>query len=857
MATLESETLPPLPPAVHQRLAALRARIRCYIWLEGLAATAVWLGAAFWGSMAIDWCFEPPRPLRGAILAAAGIGLALVLFRFILRRAFVRLSDANMATVLERQFPLLNDSLLTSVSLRDRPIKTTGFNPQMLALTGNLARQRLRDLPISRVFNPMPLVRKVVIALGLALAIGLLAVAAPGVLDLWAQRNLLLAKVEWPRKIRLEAVGFTDGVAKVPQGGNFDLRVRAFRGDIEEPVAPPDKVEVRYRDEGGGRDRKTMKNVGQPVTSSAADEVLQEYSHLFPGVLSSKHLDIAGGDARLYDLQLKVVPNPNLTLKLVCEYPAYIERGAYTKVPVSAAVPEKVPIGSTVTIRGTANKPLEMVQIDGPAAERGTALHREFRGGKLGPEQDQFTFTFVPFPIPAAKPTKTAAAADRKGAGQESAAETAVDAKAPHEYTLQFTVLDTDGFKAPNPILLTLVAVPDEPPEVRVRLVGTREPVVTTQGRLPASGTLTDDHGLARAWWSYTVEERTPPAATKPSGDGAPSTPGPPKVPRQQSGNVALVKSPKASAEHAQLPKDAAGNAPLPQHPAEYTELPNHLPEFVVKEKEAYVEAAEMGLATGQHLTLAVRAADLCTFGNGPKGENIGSGETWQLDVVSLDELLTRLEAQELLVKQRFEAIVEEVTDTRNLLLKMNFTPPEKAVTASPNARPAGAEPGERQEEAPKFTADQLKTRRLERTLQALQNCRKNAMETADVVAAIEEIRLQLDNNQVDDEPHKKRIEKQVLEPLHYIVGKMFPEMEKRLLALQEKIGDLAVGPQRRDAAQEQADLILAKMREVLDHMMKTEDFNVNVVQRLKKIIKTEQELMIRTKKTEQDRLGE
>ena len=65
-------------------------------------------------------------------------------------------------------------------------------------------------------------------------------------------------------------------------------------------------------------------------------------------------------------------------------------------------------------------------------------------------------------------------------------------------------------------------------------------------------------------------------------------------------------------------------------------------------------------------------------LGNGP---NIGSGETWQLDVVSEDELVTRLEAQELLVKQRFEQIVEEMTETRNLLLKMDFTPPEKAVT--------------------------------------------------------------------------------------------------------------------------------------------------------------------------------
>ena len=269
---------PPLPPAIRQQLAVLRAKIRRYVWLEGLAAMAVWLGAAFWGSMALDWIFEPPRPVRVAVLVVAGSGLALVLFRFILRRAFVRLSDANMATILERQFPKLNDSLLTSVCCcRPRSAAQSGnppskFNPEMLARTSRLAGQQVEDLPLSEVFNPMPRVRKVVIALGLAGTIGLLANSAPSVLNLWAERNLLLASTKWPRKIRLEAVGFTDDgrhlVAKVAEGSNFELRVQAFRGDTEIPVVP-EKVEIRYRSEGGGRDRKTMKNIGRPVTSNA------------------------------------------------------------------------------------------------------------------------------------------------------------------------------------------------------------------------------------------------------------------------------------------------------------------------------------------------------------------------------------------------------------------------------------------------------------------------------------------------------------------------------------------------------------------------------------------------------------
>jgi hypothetical protein len=852
----------PLPPAIRQQLDALRGKIRGYVWREGLAATAVWLGVVFWGSMALDWSFELPRALRLVVLAVAGAGLALVFYRFIVRRAFVHLSDGNMATILERQFPQLNDSLLTYVSHCEHPAARQEFNPQMLSQTGDLAERRLESaltgkvfdvkfqvggyswkmrldsVRLGEVFDPMPIVRKVVIALGLASAICLLAGVAPSVLDLWARRNLFLAEALWPRSVRLEALGFTDDgeghlVAKVAKGANFDLRVQAFRADTEIPVVP-EKVEIRYRYEGGARERRTMKNIGHTVTAAAAtqrvpDEPLQEYSHQFTGVLNSAEIDIAGGDARIPRLKLVVVPNPNLNLELVCEYPPYMERASLTIPSVSGAVPIRVPVGSRITIHGMATKPLEKLEIDSPGAEGGAALHRQFLSTELGPEQNEFTHTFEPFPGPKADPIKTASEKESKPA-----------ANAPREFTVQFALRDCDGLKAREPILLTLVAVPDEPPEVKVRLVGTREPVVTPKGRLPVTGTVSDDHGLNKIWWNYTVEERAPPALAQHLKDkdkeaaSSPKPTGPTKPPPQRSGEVLL--------------------AVLPKHQAEYAA------------KDAVLKASEISLATGQRLNLAVRAADLCTFGNGP---NIGSGESWQLDVVSEDELVTRLEARELLIKQRYEQIVEEMTETRNLLLKMDFTPPEKeeaigtgnkttqlpGAGARPKPKMPGAEPGEREADAPKLTLEKLNERRLERTLQALQNCRKNSLETADVAAAIEEIRIQLDNNEANNGTRRQRIETQVLQPLHVIVDSMFPVLDRRIVALQEKIDNLSVGPQRRDVALRQADQILAMMRDVLDHMMKAEDFNINVVQRLKKIIERQKELTRLTEKTEQDSL--
>ena len=96
-------------------LGTLRRRIRQYVWLEGAAAAVAWLGVAFWATLAVDWFFEPPVAVRGAMLAAVVVVLAAVVLQLIGRRAFVRITDGNAAMVLERRFPQLDDSLLTAV----------------------------------------------------------------------------------------------------------------------------------------------------------------------------------------------------------------------------------------------------------------------------------------------------------------------------------------------------------------------------------------------------------------------------------------------------------------------------------------------------------------------------------------------------------------------------------------------------------------------------------------------------------------------------------------------------------------------------------------------------------------------
>lgn len=764
MAATQPDNLPQLTPTVQAALVGLRRRIRRYVWLEGLAAAAVWLGACFWTSMAVDWIFEPPAPGRAIFLAIVGIGLAGVLFRFIGNRVFVPLTDSNMATLLERRFPQLEDSLLTSVLLTPRRPDEAGYSADMLARTSREADRRLSGVALPDIFDPMPLWRKIVIALGMTAAVVGLAIAEPEVLGTWTQRNLLLGERLWPRKIRLEPVGFDNGVAKVASGADFDLVVQAFRGDTELAVLPQ-SVEIRYRIEGGARGRHTMNRLGVssvPLTpqQAASWEVLQEYGYTLRGVLAPVVFDIVGGDVHLRNYQIQVVPNPTLArIELEYVYPAYMDRPRRT-MPVAGTM--QVPVGTRLIVHGRANKPLKSVRIEFSTADRHAAEVRRLEGDSLGADRTELALSLKPL--------------DR-------------------DTTLLFSLLDADGIKSREPIPLALVVVPDDPPQLAVRLAGIGT-AITPQARLPVAGRINDDYGIAKAWFDYAVDKQKP-------------------------GTVSL--------------------ATLPKHPTEFLLT------------DSAMEVGPLKLTRGQRLSVSLKAADLCDLKKTP---GVGSSESWLLDVVSPEELRAMLEARELVLRQRFEAIIQEVTETRDLLLRMDFSVPgaTKPAAKTDSKKPSGAEPGEQTPPPEKVSPAESAARRTERVLQTLQNCRKNAQETLGVAEAFDDIRQQLTNNRIDTEELKNRVGASIAEPLHRIVEEMFPEIERRLERLQAVVADAKAGPQRRDAARQQADEILLAMRKVLSRMVELEDFN-ELVDRLRTIIRLQEQAAKQTKELQKQRI--
>ena len=105
---------PRLEPHVATLLAQLRARIRRYVVVEGIAATIATLCAAFWLCLIVDWLFEASLSVRRGLLAVGVAATAIAFYQLIVRRLAVPLSDRAWRCFC-RRFRAFDDSLLTAV----------------------------------------------------------------------------------------------------------------------------------------------------------------------------------------------------------------------------------------------------------------------------------------------------------------------------------------------------------------------------------------------------------------------------------------------------------------------------------------------------------------------------------------------------------------------------------------------------------------------------------------------------------------------------------------------------------------------------------------------------------------------
>ena len=267
-----------IPTAVSRKVSTLRWLVRGYVAIEGLAATIIAAGVAFWSALVIDWFFEPTPGWRVVMWCVALAAIAHFAWHWFASRFFARLSDSSLALLLERSFPQIDQSLVTTLQAGQRGSVITPLQSELLAITSSTARNQLSQIRLSQVFRYGPLWWKVVAAAAIVASIIFFATAKAEAYQFWLSR-MRLSEELWPRKVQLSLLGFdkTNGeqVINVARDDDFQLEVLASLTDGHEA---PQQVEIRYQLADGRRGRDTFTQIG---TASPDQDEAQKYRYEF------------------------------------------------------------------------------------------------------------------------------------------------------------------------------------------------------------------------------------------------------------------------------------------------------------------------------------------------------------------------------------------------------------------------------------------------------------------------------------------------------------------------------------------------------------------------------------------------
>ena len=464
---------------IRSALRRLRRKIRRYVWLEGISLGIIWVVATFFVSFAIDALpvkFGLPElswTIRLLLLLAIGAVLGWLLYTRIATRAFVEMTDKNLALLIERKYPEFGESLVTTVESGDSDVSENLFQ-----VTQKEAERNLSKIDVDNVLNWPRLNFLIAIGLLSAMLIGTFALVAPTVFGTATQRLYLLSNEGWPRANRLEIVGIrvkynepvegipemrqivklTDRTFKVPKGASVTIMVNAItESKTGEEMQLPSSCEFCFWGKQGNRGRQTMKKIGAPREGR---QLYSLDSGPLDGVDSDLKFQIRGGDFRSKQCSITVVDQPVvLQTQLDCQYPDYIvdeESSSYTPRKENWYAGMKIPQGTQVEIVAKTNKPLKKVyakESDGSVRE-------------IPVDGDRFRH-----------PARS------------------LDANV----TLQFYLCDTDGIVTEIPHVVSITAVEDQTPQVRTTLLGIGT-AITADAVLPIKGSILDDYGIQSSW---------------------------------------------------------------------------------------------------------------------------------------------------------------------------------------------------------------------------------------------------------------------------------------------------------------------------------------------------------------------
>jgi len=476
MTTPQNTTSPALSPAIARRLRSLRAAIRLRLLIDGL----LWLLASVLGAALVTFIADYGLYLltrqhmtvgqRLLILGLLAATLAYVVYRRLLKPLTIRLSDDDLAQVIERFHPELADRLISALQFaREADVSARGASPELVARVLDETNAAIASLKATPMFRGSPLGRHALLALlAVAILVGLFALR-PLVMKTWLDRITTLSAAAYPKDTAIRIDGPTH--IRIGRGSSLEVAVVA-----DEQKVVPGEVTFQMKFASVGAVEETV--APAPGTANRFVKKFEVVSEPFT-------FFVTGGDDRTAPVTVEVAEPPALKeVSFTIEPPAYTRLRPITISSAQGVI--NVPIDSRIVVTATATKDLRQatLSLDGATPitcdvltvqdTQGNAVRRGVRGA---------------FAVATPNPFKPSV-------------------------QLRFALTDSEGFASGGGSggpQYTLVLVTDKPPTVQLATLGIAGQI-STRAQIPLQITSKDDYGiksLALEWSLASSPDKT------------------------------------------------------------------------------------------------------------------------------------------------------------------------------------------------------------------------------------------------------------------------------------------------------------------------------------------------------------
>lgn len=421
-----------MPESLAVKLNSARHRWRLLQTSRGIGITLTILASmaivSFWMDRAMALTTAGRMAWLVGLCVSAGLGLAVFLLWPILRP----LTDVFVATQVERTYPVLNERLLSTLSLAGAG--SAGVSQAMVAQLGRETERIAAPLDFPRAVPVRDAQRALLFAAIATVLIVLHAVLMPLAFNAWLNR-ILYPSVDIP-VYAYTRVWVSPEDRIVPRGDDVSLGVRTEGRAV-------DRATLRYKF-GNGPWAETV------LSKPTSDGDSRKFGFKLNDVQQDVTYYAVAGDGQANAHTIHVEDRPALLgVKMKLDYPAYTGRRSEIVNATSSNI--VAPVGTHVEIEATANKALESA-VCGQAGlpDANWQVHGDHASGAVMVQKDA---------------------------------------------ACELRLIDTRGFKAQQPAQFSIRAQQDQTPTVKIEKPGgdlERTPFGAVNLRVVA----TDDYGI-------------------------------------------------------------------------------------------------------------------------------------------------------------------------------------------------------------------------------------------------------------------------------------------------------------------------------------------------------------------------